>query len=97
MADQKITLKIANKTYSLTASSPEKEQKMRLAAESINKKLEVYNQKFASQPLEDKLVFVTLMEIIDKLTMKDRVNELAAALKELQDETDAYLANNEKE
>ncbi|MCQ2174076.1 MAG: cell division protein ZapA [Bacteroidales bacterium] len=62
MADQSITIKIADKTYPLRVNSPETEQCMRLAAERINSMLAVYNEKFPSSDLSDKLAFVALNE-----------------------------------
>ncbi|MBR4134702.1 MAG: cell division protein ZapA, partial [Bacteroidales bacterium] len=40
--EQSITIKIAGKDYPLKATSPEMEQLMRLAADSINQKLAAY-------------------------------------------------------
>ena len=96
MADQRITLKIAGNEYSLVASTPEMEQLMRLAAESINQRLDAYNTKYATQTLEAKLVFVALMEAMDKLTMKKKMMKLADEMNKFKTETDSYLENIEK-
>ena len=53
--DQNITLSIAGKLYPLKASSPETEQVMRLAAESINAMLDKYNAKFPDRNSDEKI------------------------------------------
>ena len=62
--DQSITLKIAGREYSLKVQSPEMEQLMRLGAESINRTLAVYDQRYPDKSLVDKLAFVTLREAV---------------------------------
>ncbi len=101
MADQEnsaqsITLKIAGKEYPLKATSPEMEQIMRIAAETINQKLAAYNSKFPDKTLLDKLSFVTLNETIGRLSAQRKCTALEAEVKRLEDETKAYLENIEK-
>ena len=43
--DQKISIKIAGRTYNLMATSPQQEEVYRLAAEAINKRLAAYTRK----------------------------------------------------
>ena len=43
--EQNITIKIAGKDYALKVTSPEMEQLMRIAAETINEKLMDYDSK----------------------------------------------------
>ena len=38
--DQKISIKIAERTFNLTAPTPEKEEVIRLAADAINRRLD---------------------------------------------------------
>ena len=83
--EQSITIKIAGKDYPLKATSPEMEQLMRLAADSINQKLAAYDAKFPDKTLVDKLSFVQ-----KKLSS---VNEEAKAMLS---RTSAYLDNIDK-
>lgn len=96
MADQSITLRIAGKEYPLKATSPEMEQVMRIAAETINQKLAAYNAKFPDKDLQDKLAFVTLNETIARLTAQKKYSALEAAMAALDADEIAYLENTEK-
>lgn len=73
MADQSITIKIADRTYPLKVTSPEAEQCMRLAAERINSMLAIYNEKFPTSDLSDKLAFVALNESAAKFAAQHTI------------------------
>lgn len=90
---QSITLKIAGKEYPLKATSPEMEQIMRVAADTINQKLAAYDAKFPDKTLIDKLSFVTLNETIGRLSTQKKYSALEDELKQLQRETGSYLVN----
>ena len=74
--EQSITLKIAGKDYPLKATSPEMEQLMRLAAETINQKLAVYDAKFPDKTLVDKLSFVALNETVSRMSYQKRLSSV---------------------
>ena len=48
--EQSIKIRIAGKEYPLKANSPEMEQMLRLAAETINQKLAAYDAKHPGTP-----------------------------------------------
>ena len=75
--EQSITIKIAGKDYPLKATSPEMEQLMRLAAETINQKLAVYDAKFPDKTLVDKLSFVALNETVNRMSSQKRLASLS--------------------
>lgn len=93
---QSIKIRIAGIEYPLMASSPQMEQMMRLAAESINQKLAAYDAKFPDKSLADKLAFVALNEAIGRLTNQKRYSEVSQEAEMLQEEVDTYLKNIEK-
>lgn len=93
---QSITIQIAGKTYNLKAASPEQEQLMRLAAESINQKLSAYDAKFSGADFSDKLTFVTLNEAVSRLAYQKKLANLEKALEGLKAETDSYLESVDK-
>ena len=68
---------------------------MRLAAESINKKLSDYDVKFSAAQFTDKLIFVTLNEAVSRLAYQKKLAELENAVSGLKDETDSYLKSVE--
>lgn len=93
---QNVTLKIAGKEYLLKAASPEMEQMMRIAADTINQKLAAYDAKFPDQTLIDKISFVTLNETIGRLAAQKKYSALESEIEKLQRETDSYFVNIEK-
>lgn len=94
--EQSITLKIAGKDYPLKATSPEMEQLMRLAAESINQKLAAYDAKFPDKTLVDKLSFVALNETVSRMSYQKRLSSTSEEAKRLLSQTSAYLDNIDK-
>lgn len=96
MADQKINLKIGNKTYGLNASSPEKEQLMRLAAEDVNSHLKSFRLKYPSVTDEDILSLVALNEAMAALSSTKQLEIAKKAEKSLFEEIDSYLSDIEK-
>jgi len=62
MADQSINIVIAGKQYPFKATSPENEQLIRMAAESVNSMLVTYGGKYPQTTITDKLAFVAVFE-----------------------------------
>lgn len=94
--EQSITLKIAGKDYPLKATSPEMEQLMRLAAETINQKLAVYDAKFPDKTLVDKLSFVALNETVSRMSYQKRLSSVSEEAKRMLSQTNSYLDNIDK-
>ena len=94
--EQSITIKIAGKDYPLKATSPEMEQLMRLAAETINQKLAVYDAKFPDKTLVDKLSFVALNETVSHMSYQKRLSSVNEEAKRMLSQTSSYLDNIDK-
>ena len=94
--EQSITIKIAGKDYPLKASSPEMEQLMRLAAETINQKLAVYDAKFPDKTLVDKLSFVALNETVSRMSFQKRLSSVGEEAKRMLSQTSSYLDSIDK-
>ena len=94
--EQSITIKIAGKDYPLKATSPEMEQLMRLAAETINQKLAVYDAKFPDKTLVDKLSFVALNETVSRMSYQKRLSSVSEEAKRMLSQTNSYLDNIDK-
>lgn len=92
--EQSITIKIAGNTYPLRAATPEMEQLMRLAAETVNKKLSAYDAKYPNKSLSDKLAFVALNEAVNRLTYERELGKADAESAKLQEELESYLKNS---
>ena len=94
--EQSITLKIAGKDYPLKATSPEMEQLMRLAAETINQELAVYDAKFPDKTLVDKLSFVALNETVSRMSYQKRLSSVNEEAKRMLSQTSSYLDDIDK-
>ena len=94
--EQSITIKIAGKDYPLKATSPEMEQLMRLAAETINQKLAVYDAKFPDKALVDKRSFVALNETVSRMSFQKRLSSVNEEAKRMLSQTSSYLDNIDK-
>ena len=93
---QSIKIKIAGKEYPLMAASPEMEQMMRLAAETINQKLTAYDAKYPDRSVADKLAFVALNETIGRLSCQKKISDAASETRKLQEDVESYLSNIER-
>ncbi len=73
--DQKISIKIAERTFNLTASTPEQEEVIRLAADAINRRLETFTRKNPGKNLVELMSMVALNEGVCRINVQ---RELAA-------------------
>ncbi|MDO5321841.1 MAG: cell division protein ZapA [Bacteroidia bacterium] len=94
--DQSITLTIDGRKYPLKVSSPEMEEVLRSAAEDMKSMLNRYTEKFPDKTLEDKLVFVTLQETVQKITAQRKLQALSEEVSTLSGDMTAYLKETEK-
>ncbi len=79
--------------YLLAYSHPqEMEQLMRIAAETINKKIAAYDARFPERSLADKLSFVALNETVSRLATQRKMEALADEAARLKKDTDDYLS-----
>ena len=69
--DQKISIKIAGRTFNLTAPTPETEQLYRQAAEAINKRFATFTRSHPGKTASDLLSLVALNEAVIRL-LSDR-------------------------
>ncbi len=91
--DQKITIRIAERKYALSASSPEKETLIRTAAEGINKKLETLAATMPGRSELDKITMIALNLSITSLSQQREIEAVKADLDKLVRDTDNYLEN----
>lgn len=93
---QSIKIKIADRTFSFVAATPEDESRMRNGAEGINRALAAYNTRYPDKSLEEKLCFVALNEAIEKLKARERIAEMGKEAEGLQNDIESYLTTIEK-
>jgi cell division protein ZapA (FtsZ GTPase activity inhibitor) len=89
--DQKISIKIAGRTFNLTASSPEMEELYRQAAEAINKRFTTFTRSHPGRNVSDLLSLVALNETVIRLGIQKDIDLYKTAEKQLESDLDNYL------
>jgi len=96
MADQNITITISGRKYCLKASSPEREEIIRKAADVVNGKIKYYKAAFANKGEEDLLTFVALNECITNLAVNKEKESITQEAKALEQLLAGYIENIDK-
>ena len=94
--DQKISIKIAERTFNLTAPTPEKEEVIRLAADAINQRLEAYTRSNPGKTLVELLSVVALNECACRISLQREKAAHEAEARQLGKDMANYLARTEK-
>jgi len=93
---QNISIKIADRPYSLKASSPEQEELIRAAADEINRKVKAYQDKLPGKGMVELLSFAALNVCMSNITLQKQMRELSDEEKTLAEELGGYLDNIDK-
>ena len=93
---QSITIKIADRPYSLKVTSPEQEELIRKAADEVNRKLSAYQDRMPGKGMVELLSFAALNVCMANLSLQDQLKEIACEEKILADELEGYLENIDK-
>lgn len=93
---QSIKIKVAGKEFPFQVTSEEMEHYMRLAADDVNETLGSYTARFPDKELEDRMVFVALIEAIGKLKAMKKLDTNEKELKSLGSALQSYLESVEK-
>jgi len=94
--DQKISIKIAGRTFNLTAPTPETEQLYRQAAEAINKRFAAFTRSHPGKTATDLLSLVALNEAVIRLDMQKEIDLCKTAEKQLESDLERYLKDQNK-
>ena len=94
--DQKISIKIAERTFNLTASTPEQEEVIRLAADAINRRLEAFQRKMPGKGLTELLSMVALNEGVCRINIQRETGAWKAEAEQLGKDMANYLAQTGK-
>jgi cell division protein ZapA (FtsZ GTPase activity inhibitor) len=94
--DQKISIKIAGRTFNLTAPTPETEQLYRQAAEAINKRFAAFTRSHPGKTATDLLSLVALNEAVIRLDMQKDIDLYKTAEKQLESDLERYLKDQNK-
>lgn len=93
--DQKISIKIAGRTFNLTAASPEMEELFRQAADAINNRFHAYTLSHPGRTVNDLMALVALNETVLRLTMQRELEQRKSAEKQLETDLERYLKDNQ--
>ena len=93
---QSISIKIADRPYSLKVTSPEQEELIRKAADEVNRKISAYQDRMPGKGMVELLSFAALNVCMANLSLQDQLKELAREEKSLADELEGYLENIDK-
>ncbi len=93
---QNISIKIADRPYSLKAASPEQEELIRKAADELNRRVHAYQEKLPGKGSVELLSFVALNVCMANISLKEQLNELAKDEEILAKELEGYLENIDK-
>ena len=93
---QSISIKIADRPYSLKVTSPEQEELIRKAAEEVNRKISAYLDRMPGNGMVELLSFAALNVCMSNLSLQDQLKQLALEEKNLADELEGYLENIDK-
>ncbi len=93
---QNISIKIADRPYSLKAASPEQEEVIRKAADEVNRRMRAYQDKLPGKGSVELLSFVALNVCMSNISLKEQLNERDREEDVLAKELEGYLENIDK-
>ena len=94
--DQKISIKIAERTFNLTASTPEQEEVIRLAADAINRRLETFTRRNPGKNMLELMSMVALNEGVCRINVQREAAAQKAEAEQLGKDMANYLAQTGK-
>ena len=89
--EQKISIQIAGRAFNLTATSPEHEEMIRLAADAINKRLSNYLRKNPDKNVAELMSMVALSECVLRISLQREVEKGKAEGERLSEDLERYL------
>ena len=89
--DQKISIKIADRVFNLTAATPEAEQLYRQAADAINDRFAKFTRSHPGRTANDLLSLVALNETVIRLRLQKELEMHVGAEQQLEKDLENYL------
>ena len=90
--DQKISIKIAERTFNLTAPTPEQEEVIRLAADAIHRRRETFTRRNPGTNLVELMSMVALNEGVCRINIQREMAAKEAEAEQLGKDMANYLA-----
>ncbi|MBO7397109.1 MAG: cell division protein ZapA [Bacteroidales bacterium] len=89
--EQKISIKIAGRTYNLSAATPEQEQLYRLGADAVNKRLAALTQKMPGKTAMDLMSMVAMNEAVVRIRLQKDAEKCQQEINSLESDLVSYL------
>ena len=89
--EQKISIQIGGRAFSLTATSPEHEEMIRLAADAINKRLSNYLRKNPDKNVSELMSMVALSECVLRISFQRELDKAKAEGASLHEDLERYI------
>ena len=94
---QKISIKLAGRTFNLTAATPEAEQIYRQAADAINARFDALNRSHPGNTVSDLMSLVALNETVVRLGMQRELGLREEEENKLDADLERYLKDAGKQ
>ena len=94
--DRKISIKIGTREFKLTASSPQQEEAIRLAAQTINNRLQDYTTRHPGKNMVDIMSMVALNETVSRIVLQKELKSRDAESDKLSEDLQRYLSGIDK-
>ena len=91
--DQKITIRISDREYTLTAYSPEQEEQIRKSALMVNRMIDTFQRRYNGRDVIDIMSFVALNQGISNIALLQKVEDIEKECRDLKKELEEYLEN----
>ncbi len=88
---QKISVKIVDRTFSLTAASPEQERVFRMAADSVTRRYQDLAQRFVGKQPVELMAMVALNESIGRIDAQSESRQAREDVSAISKELGQYL------
>ena len=90
--DRKISIKIGTREFKLSASSPQQEEAIRLAAQTINKRLQDLTTHHPGKNMVDIMSMVALNETVSRIVLQKELKSRDAETEKLGKDLERYLS-----
>ncbi|MDE6147991.1 MAG: cell division protein ZapA [Bacteroidales bacterium] len=94
--EQSININIAGRQYPMKVNSPESEERIRKAAETINNRVDSYLKRYPGKSMTEILSFAALNICKEKLELQHEMEKMRQGEKMLLNELEGYLDNIDK-
>ncbi|MGN0188020.1 MAG: cell division protein ZapA [Candidatus Cryptobacteroides sp.] len=89
--EQKVKIRISERTYNLKAADSAQEEMMRKAADEINRMIDAYQSRMQKREMVDILSLVALNIGMECMRLHQSVRDIESDIRQFKDDTEGYL------